>query len=699
MITKSNKSKEKGKPLEEKKGRLVVKKVLDNSGNSLSSTPTQSIAIGVSTFESLVERSSVFVDKSLFIKAFWENGAETLLTTYPRRSGKSINLQMLQTFFRIEVDVNGSPLPLSERIFRKYFVGGEIELATGVRKKLSPLHISNDAQMMSLQGEYPVIYMDMKECAGNTYEEILDTMRGVLNECFERHEYLLRSKILSPIDMLLFRRYLDSSSCDSFSLKEVYSSLRFLSKLLYRHFGKKVIILIDEYDAAINNAYMYLSDDDLKEVISLFRGVYGAALKGNEYLAKALVTGVMRIAKANLFSGLNNLGEYNITDGEFAPYYGFTQQEVDMLVNYYSIPDSISREIKNWYNGYNVEEYEIYNTWSVVKCLNKYQYLISREYYLRDQELLKRELLQNYWEESGNVEFIKKLFKRDIIKRKIDELVSGRFINFPLHSSITSEDFQILKEVTQLGSNYEITDHVSDIVFSYLMMGGYLTFADKGDESFTLPNHEIRHEFKGRLLEYYRSRYTVPTENFTDVTDRLGDLVTHLHNNKEYDTSLINFKNSFTFLLSSLPKFKNISKERIKDDSTDRVIHGNEDIVHCLMSYIALQLHSIKRLGSEISLEKGRADIAFINKKAVVGCVIELKYTEDSSKCEEAANAGLKQIEDKEYSKQLQKYYDVILLGVAISQDKKVAICDKRIFVDKKLSYEELPSLLEYDLT
>ena len=179
------------------------------------------------------------------------------------------------------------------------------------------------------------------------------------------------------------------------------------------------------------------------------------------------------------------------------------------------------------------------------------------------------------------------------------------------------------------------------------------------------------------------------------------DLISHLRYD-EYTKSLQGFEESFASLLNDLPEFKNISKEEIiKEYGDDTIIHGNEDVVHCLMSYIALQLHSIASFGTEISLGKGRADVAFINKKESIGCVIELKYTEDSSKCEEAAKEGLEQIEDKEYSKQLCKYYDVLLMGIGISQDKSVFICDKRIFLvdGKKLKYEELPSLLEYDLT
>ena len=411
---------------------------MERTGEGEDNKMNLGIAVGVSTFEELLEYSSIFADKTLFIRDFFINQARTILTTYPRRSGKSMNMRMVQSFFRAEVDKDGNLLPENERKFRKYFVGGEFVPDIGTPKQLNPLKISHDPQMMLHQGEYPVIYMDVKGCTGDTSDKILDSMRTCINKCFLDHEYLLKSDKLSEIERKRLEKYIDLIDCDQLTEKEVHSSLKLLSFLLHKHFNKKAIILIDEYDAPINRAYMDLSDEEFEKAIRLFREIYSSALKNNEYLAKALITGVMRIAKANLFSGLNNLGEYNVTNTEFAPYYGFTQEEVDMLVEHFSIPDYISKEIKSWYNGYRVGVYEIYNVWSVIKCLNKYQHLSSSDYYMSNVELLKMKLLQSYWEESGNVEFIKDLFKWDIIKKKVCELVSGKSITFPLHSSITS---------------------------------------------------------------------------------------------------------------------------------------------------------------------------------------------------------------------------------------------------------------------
>ena len=484
--------------------------------NEMSKDPVSRIGIasGVGTFEKLLERSEIFVDKSLFISAFMGDNNETILTTYPRRSGKSMNMRMLQSFFRIEVDEKGNQLPEAKKKFPKYFVGGEIEFSASKREVLKPLQISHVPDIMEDQGQFPVIYVDMKDAESASYHGILEKLKKRIRECFEDHDYLRYSDKLSESDKNDFQKYYNSDLSKKLTSDEVEESLKLLSKLLKKHFSKEVIILIDEYDAAINYAYTDLSDDEFKSVVQLFRQIYGSALKNNSNLKKALVTGVMRIAKANIFSGINNFGEYNICSSAFAPYYGFTQEEVDELLSHYSMPEDISRDMKKWYNGYVVGRYSIYNTWSVVKCINNYLQLIQDSYYRDNPVLLRNELLQSYWEASGNVDFIKKLFKRDVIKRKVDALISGKSTSFKLHESITSDDFAVLKEMTNLRSNYDITQHGVNVIFSYLMMGGYLTFSDSMKRTFKLPNHEIRHEFQAKMLEYYHAKYKLDEDDF-----------------------------------------------------------------------------------------------------------------------------------------------------------------------------------------
>ena len=672
-------------------------------GEGKQSAPvSQVIPSGMDKFEELRERGDIFVDKSLFIKEFIQNDTtddKVILTTYPRRSGKSMNMRMLQSFFRIEVDERGNPLPEDQKKYRKYFVGGEVELDSGDRKILHPLKISTNPKAMKLQGEIPVIYIDMKDIAGDSLDEIFDSVKICISKSFREHSnYLENSHNLTLSEKKKVQKYSDVELSESLSDTEVYNSIYLLSELLKKHFGKEVIILIDEYDATINKAYSYMSDDEFKKVVEFFRRIYGAALKNNENLRKALVTGVTRIAKANIFSGLNNFGEYNITNVEFAPYYGFTQEEVDSLIAKYQMPEDMSGDIKSWYNGYKVRKYSIYNTWSIVKCISKYVSLNRSGQYDDDHDALKRDVLRSYWEASGNVDFIKDTFKNEIIKDDIDTLLSGGSIIFTLRESITSDDFLVLKKLTNLADNYEITQHTANIVFSYLMMGGYLTFADEYEEKFILPNHEIRDEFRNKMLEYYHAKYTVPTKRFTVVTNALGDVLSHVCDSG-YEASIVNFRESFAALLKQLPAFKSMSDGNMLDDLKEGSIHGNEDVVHCLMSYIALQLCSAKRFGTEVCLGEGRADIAFIDRKLGVGAIIEIKYTRDSSAVERISKEGLEQIENKKYAEEMKKYYDVVLLGIGISEEKSVVVRDKVIRLGKDLEELERSRLLDFDLT
>ena len=284
-----------------------------------------------------------------------------------------------------------------------------------------------------------------------------------------------------------------------------------------------------------------------------------------------------------------------------------------------------------------------------------------------------------------------------MIKRKVDALISGKSTSFKLHESITSEDFAVLKEMTNLRSNYDITQHGVNVIFSYLMMGGYLTFSDSMKRTFKLPNHEIRHEFQAKMLEYYHAKYKLDEDDFKEVTNALGEIFCHV-GDSQYKDSLSKFKEEFSILLKKLPEFKSMDGDSMSDESKGDSIHGNEDVVHCLLSYLSLQLHDVTHFGSEISLGDGRADIAFTNREKSVGAIIEIKYTKDSSSVDRMAKEGLEQIEVKDYAREMQRYYDIVLLGIGISEEKAVAIQDKVVEMDDSPKPKVLPWVLDNNL-
>ncbi|MEN0016366.1 MAG: AAA family ATPase, partial [Bacteroidota bacterium] len=340
----------------------------DSSLGTEARTKKPKVYTGIDSFADLLLESDVFVDKSLFIQEFLQgSGGQVKLITRPRRWGKSMNMDMLKRFLSIEVDAQGVPLPREQCLHHKLFAGGEVLIrptASSVRQ-LTPLklaqqypHLIND-----YLGQYPVISIGLKDVLGSSYEEILADIRtqvinlyaeyGFLDPYIQAEEPTLRKAEKQQLD-----RYFSGETTPD----DLKSSLYFLSKLLCKHFGKRVYVLIDEYDTPINNAFIELKDspEELRKVLRLFQGLFGTTFKSNPYLEKGLVTGILRIAKANFFPSLNNVREYTLVDKHFATSYGFTQEEVDELFS--QVPTSTTlEEVKYWYNGYKFGDQVLYN--------------------------------------------------------------------------------------------------------------------------------------------------------------------------------------------------------------------------------------------------------------------------------------------------------------------------------------------------
>jgi hypothetical protein len=237
---------------------------------------------------------------------------------------------MLKTFFEIETDDQGQPLSIAKRNNQKLFTG---------------LKISNDQYAMIQQGQYPVIFLNLKETRGNSYKEIENNIVKKVQNTYEQHTYLSNSTQLRPDEKQLFKNYLQGE----INKADLQDSLYFLSKLLYKHFQRVVYILVDEYDEVINNSYIKFGQksEDFESILDLVRGILGSGLKQNQYLEKGILTGVFRIAKASLFSGLNNISEYSLLDKRFSEFYGFTQEEIDDLLTN-KLPNTVDKnDIKN----------------------------------------------------------------------------------------------------------------------------------------------------------------------------------------------------------------------------------------------------------------------------------------------------------------------------------------------------------------
>ena len=619
-------------------------------------------AVGTSNFIKLVVKSNVIVDKSMLIKAFLQDLDEVLLYTYARRWGKSTNLSMISTFVRLEVDDEGNICQEKIEQNRKLFIGGEIKV-NGKFKNVQSLEIANHPDIiLEHQGKYPVIYISFFDLAGKNYKILENKIKKIFMDLFYDHKYLL--KRLDKKEKKIYNRYLDNKTIEREDLEH---GIFFLCKLLSNRFQRKCFIFVDEYDSAINDSFLSSNEDkehdtaDTDQIQELFRGIYAKAFKDNIYLEKGYITGVLRFAKAGILSGINNVKEYNILDPHYTKYFGFTEDEVKLLLKKYQIDDCFSQDIQNWYNGYNCGNLKIYNPWSIVSCLNEFG-----QWKLDDKEELKNAVLKSYWVETGSINQIKAILVRPEIINYIEDLIQNKPISFNFSRVISSDDFKVLRKAKSIGSNIELNEPCTDILFSFLFACGYLTISE--NKKFKIPNQEIKLEFKKFLLSYFTYKYNLKYQIFTNATDKFQNVIDSDSNEKLSET-IECFEQSFKELLNALPEFSKFNQQTINDGN--KSIHGNEAFIHNLMSHISFQLKYLKKFGSEVKSGNGIADIIFIveSNSRNRGVIIELKFG-----IVDGADKAIKQIEVKQYDDILKDCNEVIKIGMNVSMSKDVMI-------------------------
>ena len=417
------------------------------------STINKMLPIGVDIFEKLRKDNYYYVDKTGMIKKLLENKAEVTLFTRPRRFGKTLNMTMLKSFFSITSD-------------QGIFEG---------------LEITREKQLCEkYMGKYPVIFLSLKSIDAYCYEDAYQIAVSVMNEAAWEVDYLLESDNLSREDKEYYRKLRQSDMNPG-----VFAgSLKGLSRLLEKHYGKKVVILIDEYDVPLSRAF---ENGYYDEMVSLLRGLFGNALKTNECLELAAMTGCLRVSKESIFTGLNNLHISSITNVEFEEYFGFSDQEVRKLLEdlglckYYQV-------IKEWYDGYQFGNTDIYCPWDVIcYCRN----LMS------DPELSP----QDYWINTSSNSIVKAIIQKAdnrMIRREIEELLAGG---------------EVIKEIRQELTYPEMYASVENI-WSALFLTGYLTQNGRSFRNaykLVIPNKEGRDYFKKLFTEYLKSKETSNT--------------------------------------------------------------------------------------------------------------------------------------------------------------------------------------------
>ncbi|WP_240984757.1 AAA family ATPase [Acididesulfobacillus acetoxydans] len=529
------------------------------------------IAIGVSDFREMLTGAYYYVDKTLFIKDILEDGSKVILLPRPRRFGKTLNMSMLRYFFE-------KSAPDHSGLFEN-------------------LAICRHADCMAKQGQYPVIYLTFKDLKHNTWKVTYDSFVQLIYTEYNRHLYLLDSSVMSDMDKKYFRRV----SMEEGSEADYAGSIKKLSEFLSKHYGKKTIILIDEYDVPIQQAYLKQYYDPL---VSFLRNLMTAALKDNNYLEKAVLTGVMRVARESLFSGLNNLSVWTLLDEPYSRYFGFLESEVEELLNYYGIESQIE-EVRSWYNGYIFGDTVVYNPWSVLKYAQNWQ-----------------GGLQPYWVNTSDNELVKRLISKGgyELKSELEELLQGGALVKTINQNIS------MGEVEQSEEN----------VWSFLLFSGYLKALTRdlirGDFvcRLAIPNYEVEVLYQKIILSWFVNQ---------SGRNKLQSLLNSLMSG-EVKTFTALFKE---YVMASLSYFDTGGQEP-------------EQFYHAFVLGLLVGLRPEHEVKSNRESGYGRYDVMIIPRDLKqAGIIIEFKKVEadEGEDLEKAAERALQQIDAKEYGQEL----------------------------------------------
>jgi hypothetical protein len=424
------------------------------------------IPIGIDRFKHLREEDFYYVDKTGFIREFLHSWGEVNLFTRPRRFGKSLNLDMFQTFFEIGADAS-------------YFDGLEI--------------VKDQMLCEKYMGKFPVVSLTLKDAEGLDYREAIENMGYLISREARRMQHLLDSDKLTDIEKSMLKQ-LCSPEMDA---KTQRNSLAILSELLYKQYNQKVILLIDEYDVPLDKAYQH---GYYKQMVLHIRSLFSSALKTNKFLYASIITGCLRIAKESIFTGLNNFGVDAITDTRFAQYFGFTDDEVRELLAYYEL-DEFYASVKEWYDGYHFGRQEIYCPWDV---LNYCQKLLSD----------KTRKPEAYWANSSSNYIVQEILSHasETTKSQIEALISGETIVQRIIPELTYPELE----------NDDITLRET-YLWSVLYATGYLTntieqpmLSDSSLYQLRIPNREILQIYRDKIQSWYNITVRKDTQKWQD---------------------------------------------------------------------------------------------------------------------------------------------------------------------------------------
>ena len=530
------------------------------------------LAIGLSDFKHLIEEDFYYFDKTKFIEEVIKDGSQVKLFARPRRFGKTLNMSMLKYFFDIKNREE------NKEIFKDLYI--------------------EKTEAFKEQGQYPVIFLSLKDLKALTWEQMEKAIKSAISRLFSEYKYLLND--LDKFDTLTFENILLKNT----ELEDLKEALKFLTRILYEKYNKKVVVLIDEYDSPLVSAYINGYYEKAKD---FFKTFYSTVLKDNSYLQMGVLTGIIRVIKAGIFSDLNNLSTYTILSDVYTDSYGLTEEEVEKSLKYYGIEQEISN-VKDWYDGYKFGDSEVYNPWSILN-------------FLRFKEL------RAYWVDTSGNDLIKDVLKK--ITKNTIEALERLFNGEGLKQNISGTS-----DLSKLLSEEEL--------WELMLFSGYLTVEEKIDQDnyvLRLPNKEVRTLYRKTFFEKYFGRGSKLLYLMEALTENRID---------EYEERLQEI------LLTSV--------------SYNDTKKGNEAFYHGLIMGMGLYLEGEYITKSNIESGLGRYDFVIEPKnKAKRAYIMEFKSTDNIEKLEEVSKEALEQIENKKYDVSLKQngVKDITYMGIA----------------------------------
>ena len=567
------------------------------------------LPVGIDDFRKLRESEFYYVDKTRLIEQLLLNWSEVTLFTRPRRFGKTLNMSMLKSFFDIGTD---------EALFDGLYISGNKELC--------------DEYM----GKYPVIFLSLKGVEGLTYEEAFEAFVRIMGKEVNRVSFLADSDKLTQIEREQYKGLtIMKNGRLAFDKEKLISSLQLLSQLLYKHYGKKTVILIDEYDVPLDKAFQ---NGYYNEMVSLIRGLFGQALKTNEFLQFAVLTGCLRISKESIFTGLNNFKVMSITDSRFDEQFGFTDEEVRKLLSDYGM-DSHFDEVKEWYDGYHFGRADVYCPWDVINHAD----------HLRDDGDAKP---QTYWINSSGNSLVRRLINRadSSTKDEIERLIAGEAIEKVIRQDLT----------------YDEIENSIDNIWSVLFTTGYLTkvgevkLADSESYAYKLiiPNKEVREVFVLQIQEWFKA--VVANDN--DTMKLLSKAIL------DKDETILARQLNIV-----MGRMISILDTKAPDDMKENFYHG-------LLLGLLRGSNPEWLIRSNRESGDGFSDILIKPENPDLGIVIEVKYAKEFKKLDAACDAAIAQIKEKRYDETLRDEgrCDILAYGIAFCR-KRCRVAGERL--------------------